>query len=164
MCIIPPIADSRKGLQKFSHFLAFFLLVFICGIAFFVELCYIYFINQLEGFCMSERRNRYNQLQQIISLALIGAFLLFIFYLIAAGNEIIWLKVVLSILIFIVCLATIAYLYMTKELLRPRSIWMTLAAAAIVLCLLLSLILHFPSPNPRNFPAPEILACVVSTI
>ena len=113
---------------------------------------------------MSERRNRYNQLQQIISLALIGAFLLFIFYLIAAGNEIIWLKVVLSILIFIVCLATIAYLFMTKELLRPRSIWMTLAAAAIALCLLLSLILHFPSPNPRNFPAQEILACIVNTI
>ena len=106
---------------------------------------------------MAERRNRYNQLQQIIGLALLGAFVLFIFYLIAAGNEIIWLKVVLSIFIFLICAACLAYLFLTRELLRPRSIWMTLAAGAIALCLLLSLILHFPCPNPRNFPTAEIL-------
>ena len=47
---------------------------------------------------MSERRNRYKQLEQMIGLALIGAFALFIFYWIAAGNEIVWLKAVLSVL------------------------------------------------------------------
>lgn len=101
---------------------------------------------------MAERRNRYNQLQQVVGLALLGAFVLFIFYLIAAGNEIVWLKTVLSILIFLICAACLGFLFITQELLRPRSIWMSLGAAAIALCLLLSLILHFPCPNPRNVP------------
>ena len=105
---------------------------------------------------MAERRNRYHQLQQVISLALLGAFLLFIFYLIAAGNEIVWLKAVLSVLIFLICAGCLGFLFITQELLRPRSIWMTLAAASIALCLLLSLILHFPCPNPRTLPVPPI--------
>lgn len=103
---------------------------------------------------MGERRNRYRQLQQIISLALLGAFALFIFYLIAAGNEIVWLKAVLSVLIFLICIACLGFLFITQELLRGRSIWMTLAAAGIALCLLLSLILHYPCPNPRTLPVP----------
>lgn len=102
---------------------------------------------------MAERRNKYNELQQILTLALIGAFALFIFYLIAAGNEIVWLKAVLSILIFLICLATLGFLFITQELLRPRSLWMTLAAGGITICLLFSLIFHFPCPNPRNLPA-----------
>ena len=115
---------------------------------------------------MGERRNRYNQLQQVISIALIGALALFIFYWIAAANEIVWLKVILSILIFIICAACIGFLYITQELLRPRSLWMTLAAAAIAICLLLSLILHFPCPNPRMYPTSidTDLAAVVNTI
>lgn len=102
---------------------------------------------------MAERRNKYKELQQILTLALIGAFALFIFYLIAAGNEIVWLKVVLSILIFLICLAALGLLFITQELLRPRSIWMTFAAGGIAVCLLFSLIFHFPCPNPRNLPA-----------
>lgn len=105
---------------------------------------------------MADRRNRYQQLHQVISLALIGAFALFIFYWIAAANEIVWLKVVLSILIFLDCAFCIGFLYFSQELLRPRSLWMTMAAAAIALCLLLSLILHFPCPNPRAIPFTEI--------
>ncbi|MBQ6839792.1 MAG: hypothetical protein IJO45_03780 [Oscillospiraceae bacterium] len=105
---------------------------------------------------MSDRRKRYNQLQQMIGLALLGALVLFIFYWIAAGNEIVWLKVVLSILIFLICAACLGYLFITQELMRPRSLWMTLGAAAIALCLLLSLILHFPCPNPRTLPLPTV--------
>lgn len=105
---------------------------------------------------MADRRNKYNQLQQVITLGLLGALALFIFYWIAAGNEIVWLKTVLSVLIFVICAACLGFLFITQELLRPRSIWMTLGAAAIALCLLLSLLLHFPCPNPRTLPAPNI--------
>ena len=42
-------------------------------------------------------------------------------------------------------------LYMTRELLRRRSIWMTLAAACVIICVLVSLILKFPSP-PYTLP------------
>lgn len=105
---------------------------------------------------MAVRKNTYKDLQQILSLALIGAFVLFIFYLIASGNEIIWLKAVLSVLIFLICLASLAFLFITQELLRPRSMWMTLAAGGITICLLFSLIFHFPCPNPRNYVAPDM--------
>ncbi len=112
---------------------------------------------------MADRRNRYRQLEQVVSLALLGAFALFIFYLIAAGNEIVWLKAVLSVLIFLICAGCLGFLFLSQELLRPRSLWMTLAAAAIALCLLLSLILHYPCPNPRAMPYPEVgdaAACI----
>ncbi len=99
---------------------------------------------------MADQRNRYKQLEQIIGLALLGAFALFIFYWIAAGNEIVWLKVVLSVLIFLVSGASLGYLYISQELLRKRSLWMSLGFAAIIVCLLFSLILHFPCPNPRT--------------
>ena len=114
---------------------------------------------------MSERRNRYKQLEQIIGLALVGAFALFIFYWIAAGNEIVWLKVVLSILIFLVCAAGLGYLYITHELLRKRSLWMTIGFAAIAVCLLFSLILHFPCPNPRTLqPTVDVPAALTKII
>lgn len=105
---------------------------------------------------MSERRNRYRQLEQMVGLALIGAFALFIFYWIAAGNEIVWLKAVLSVLIFLVCVVCLGYLYISQELMRPRSLWMTFGFAAIAVCLLISLILHFPCPNPRTLPLPTV--------
>ena len=114
---------------------------------------YIFYII-IGGIPMAERRKKYNQLQQVLSLALLGAFLLFIFYLIAAGNEIVWLKAVLSVLIFLICAACLGLLYITREILRPRSIWMSLSAVSIAVCLLLSLLLHFPCPNPRIFSNP----------
>ena len=40
----------------------------------------------------------------------------------------------------------LAYLYMSKELLRRRSIWMTLGAGSVVILTLMSLILNFPAP------------------
>ena len=116
---------------------------------------------------MAERRNRYYQLQQTVTLALLGALVLFIFYWIAAGNEIVWLKVILSILIFAICAACLGYLFITQELLRPRSLWMTLGAAAIAVCLLFSLIFHFPCPNPRMFPmqaAEDLATALTSTL
>lgn len=103
---------------------------------------------------MADRQSqtRYKQMQFYMTIALIADFVLFVLYLIVAGNGIIWLKVVLAVLIFAVSIAVLAFLYLTRELLRRRSLWMTAAAGAITLCLLFSLILNFPCPNPRNVP------------
>ena len=44
--------------------------------------------------------------------------------------------------------ATVLYfLFMSRELLRRRSFWMTVAAACVIICLLFSLILKFPAPK-----------------
>ena len=96
---------------------------------------------------MDTSRNRYRQLEQYMTYALLADLALFILFLITAGNGIIWLKVILSIIIIGLSGLCLAYLYLTKELLRQRSFWMSVSAAAILVCLLFSLILNYPSPH-----------------
>lgn len=103
---------------------------------------------------MAEQRNRYKQLEQYLTIGLIADVGLFILYMIFAGSGIVWLKVFMAVLCFIISAGCIAVLVLSQELLRPRSIWMTVTAGAVVLVLLFSLILNFPSPNPRKLPAP----------
>ena len=95
---------------------------------------------------MDNPKNRYKQMEKYMTLALIGNAILFIVYLIAAGTGVIWLKVVSSIIAMIVSVLCLVYLYLTKLLTRPQSLWMTTAAGAILVCILFSLILNFPSP------------------
>ena len=90
---------------------------------------------------------KYHQLQQYLTYALIAAAGLFVLYLVFAGFGIIWLKVVTAVLAILLSFGCLALLYMRKELLRQRSLWMTTAAAAIIVCLIFSLVLNFPSPN-----------------
>ena len=93
-------------------------------------------MNELKRFKITEK---------ILTIALIVATIFFIIYLIAAGSGTIWLKVLMTIFIILICGLCLAYLYMTKLLTRPRTMWMTTAAGAILICLLFSLLLNFPS-------------------
>lgn len=90
---------------------------------------------------------KYQQLQWYLTYGIIAAAGLFALYLVFAGFGIIWLKVVTAILAILISFGCLVILYLRKELLRPRSLWMTTAAVAIIVCLLFSLILNFPSPN-----------------
>lgn len=90
------------------------------------------------------KQNRYKQMERNMIYVLLGTLAAFILYLIVAGMGIIWLKVVLAILIIPVCVLCFVFLYLTGELLRSRSLWMTTAAASIFICLVFSLILNFP--------------------
>ncbi len=103
---------------------------------------------------MAQPRNRYRQLEQYMSLALIVDAALFILYMIIAGAGIVWLKVFIAVLCFIISALCLVALFLTQEILRPRSLWMTAAAGAIVLVLIFSLILKYPSPSPRSLPTP----------
>ena len=95
---------------------------------------------------MENMKNRYKEMEKYMTVVLLGAALLFIIYLVAAGFGIIWLKVLTAIIAILICGLCLAYLYLTKLLLATRSLWMTAAAGSIVICLLFSLILGFPSP------------------
>jgi hypothetical protein len=99
---------------------------------------------------MARNRNRYRQMEHYMTCALFLDLILFIFFLISAGNGVIWLKVILAILCIALSGACLAFLYISRELLRPRSMWMSAAAAAILLCTIFALILNYPSPNPLN--------------
>ena len=97
---------------------------------------------------MAERKNSYKQLEFYLTIAVIVNAALFFIYMICAGTGVTWAKIFLAILCLVLSVGTLAVLYIKKELLRPRSLWMTLAAGAVLLLLLFSLVLNFPSPRP----------------
>ncbi len=99
---------------------------------------------------MNNNRKRYAVTEQYITLALIVASLFLVFYLAAAGSGVIWLKILLAIVAILICGLCLAFLYLSKELLKQRSLWMTVAAAAVIICILASLILNYPSPHPAE--------------
>ena len=96
---------------------------------------------------MAGKPQRYKIMERYMTIALCADALLFFFYLITAGNGVIWLKVILTLLCLGLSGLLLWFLYATKELLRQRSLWITTGAAAIIICLLFSLLLNFPSPN-----------------
>ena len=104
---------------------------------------------------MAQKHNRYAIMERYMTFALCLDAILFILYMIVAGNGIIWLKVILTLLCLAISGALLWFLYMTKELLRQRSLWITAGAGAIAICLLFSLLLNFPSPNKYKQPAPQ---------
>ena len=97
---------------------------------------------------MAERKFSYKQLEFYLTIAVIANTALFFIYMICAGTGVTWAKVFLAVLCLILSVGMLALLYIKKELLRPRSLWITLAAGAVLLLLLFSLILNFPSPRP----------------
>lgn len=86
--------------------------------------------------------NRYKQMEQYMTIALIAN--LFLFILCLCVSSIIWMKIILSVFIILISIVCLIYLYMSKELLKPRSLWMTSGAASILACQLASIILNFP--------------------
>ena len=97
---------------------------------------------------MAKRVNRYKKMERTMTATLLADAFLFILFLIAAGTGTLWLKILTAIFTILISGLCLAYLYLSKELLKRRSLWMTAAAGAILLCVLLSLILNFPSPSP----------------
>ncbi len=93
---------------------------------------------------MARKVNRYKQLERYLSYALIADAVLFVLYLLVAGFGIIWLKVILAIIAILLSGLCLYCLYVTKELLRQRSLWMSVASVSVIVCTLFSLILSFP--------------------
>ena len=92
------------------------------------------------------RRNRYREMEYQLTRILIADVIVFVLYLITAHfgvNFLKWLTAIVAILASLLCLG---FLYLSQELLRKRSLWMSTGFAAILLCTLVSLIVNFPSP------------------
>lgn len=102
---------------------------------------------------MSNKASRYQKMESMITVVLCVDALIFLAYLIFAGAGMGALKITAAILCFLISGAVLYFLFMTRELLRKRSIWMTLAAACVILCILVSLILNFPAPA---FEIPQV--------
>ena len=112
---------------------------------------------------MRTKKNRYKEMEQTTTLVLLADLILFIFYLIAAANGIVWLKLVLFILTFVASVLCLVFLYYAGELTKQRSFWMTTGFASIAFCVLLAFILNFPSPAPYNTNTPSAAESTAAT-
>lgn len=101
------------------------------------------------------KRNRYKEMERYMTYVLLGEAAAFVLYLLFAGLGIGWLKVTLAIIAILVAGLCLAYLYMTGELLRKRSLWMSVGFASVTLCLLVSLLLSYPGPGKSAAEAPD---------
>ena len=107
-----------------------------------------------------KKYNRYRQMEKVMTYVLLDDLGMFIIYLFAAGFGVIWLKAITAIITILVSGLCLCFLYLTQELLKQRSFWMSTAAGAILLLVLISLILNFPSPNPYNDLAASVSAII----
>lgn len=94
---------------------------------------------------MTKDTKRFRQTEKFLTYTLIAAFIIFIIYLISAGSGVLWLKTLSSIFIILICGLCLAFLKLANLLTRPKTLWMTTAAIAMIFSLLFSLILNFPS-------------------
>lgn len=88
--------------------------------------------------------NRYKEMEKLMTAVLIADAVIFVLYLIVAGAQILWLKVLTAVLCLAISVLGLVFLYLTKELLRQRSLWMSAGFFALLMCQLVSLIVAFP--------------------
>ena len=92
------------------------------------------------------RRNRYKQMEQLLTKVLIGDAAVFVLYLIFAGLGVTAMKVITAIIAILASGLCLAFLYMNGELKKRRSRWLVMGYGAIVVSLLVSLLVNYPSP------------------
>ena len=93
-------------------------------------------------------RNRYREMENIMTKIILADVLVFILYLLCAGFAWHILKVITAIIAIFGSLLCVGWLYLTGEFNRRRSLWMVTAFICIVICVVFSLILGYPAPAP----------------
>ena len=96
---------------------------------------------------MGAKQKHYKKMEATLTAVLCLDTVIFLAYLIFAATGLLGLKVVTAILSILISGFVLYVLFVTKELLRKRSLWMTYAATCILLCIFVSLILNFPAPR-----------------
>lgn len=93
-------------------------------------------------------RNRYREMESMMTKILIGDGLIFCLYMFAASRVGVWgvVKIISAVLTGLVTVLALAWLFITKEITRRRSLWMVTACVSILACLIISLCLKYPCP------------------
>ena len=97
---------------------------------------------------MANNSNKYKEMEFIFTVALIADAVLFVIYLIAAGFGVSWLKILTAVVAILLSAGCLVLLYFSGELLKKRSLWLSVGFVAVLVCLVFSLVLNYPSPNP----------------
>ena len=93
------------------------------------------------------KRNSYREFESIMTRVILVDAAVFVGYLIFARLDIAALKVITAIIAISGSLLSLAWLLLTGELTRRRSLWMVTGFACIVLCTIVSLLLGYPCPS-----------------
>ena len=93
------------------------------------------------------KRNRYRELESLMTKIIIADTFIFVLYLIFAAKDLVALKVTCAIIAMVASLLSTGWLYLTGEFKRRRSLWLITGFIGIALCLLVSLLLGFPGPS-----------------
>ncbi len=88
----------------------------------------------------------YRFFEQFMTITLFVALAFFVLYLIMAGCGVVAMKVVFAILTLLLSAVSLFLLYTSKELLKPRSLWLSTAYASLIICTIVSLICRYPAP------------------
>ena len=94
---------------------------------------------------MANKRSRYLEMEALMTKVILGDLALFFLYFIVAALGVVWLKIILGLFVMIISGLGLGFLYMTRELTRTRSLWMTAACGSMLICQLFSLLLNYPS-------------------
>lgn len=95
---------------------------------------------------MEQKNNRFRDLEQFLTILIFAMTAIFIFYLFMAGSGMAVLKVIAVVLIAAIAAFGLWLLVKSRELLRQRSIWMTLSFVCCLICTLVSLLTGYPGP------------------
>lgn len=91
-------------------------------------------------------RKRYKEMEEMMLRILIADTVVFALFLLFAGLGVVAMKVICAIVTIIVSGLSLAFLYITGELRKRRSLWMVVGFISVLVCLLVSLLCHYPSP------------------
>ena len=93
------------------------------------------------------KRNSYREFESLMTKVILVDAAVFVGYLIFARLDIAALKVITAIIAISGSLLSLAWLFLTGELTRRRSLWMVTGFVCIVLCIVVSLLLGYPCPS-----------------
>ena len=91
-------------------------------------------------------RNRYREMESLMTKIILGDALVFVLYLLCAGFGWSILKVITAIIAIFGSLLCVGWLYLSGEFSRRRSLWMVTAFICIIICVAVSLLLNYPCP------------------
>ena len=95
---------------------------------------------------MAGNQGGYRQFERFLSIFLALSCAMFVLYLVTAGLGILVLKFILALVVAGLAGLGLFLLYRTKELLRSRSLYLTLSYGALLLLTIVSLICNYPAP------------------
>ena len=94
------------------------------------------------------KRNRYREMESLMTKVIIADAFVFILYLIfAASDHLNVLKIISSIITIAASFLSLGWLYITGEFKHRRSLWLVTGFAGLLLCVVVSLLLGFPGPS-----------------